>query len=102
MHENLIGVSLIVSPMFNSNRMKPIFVFAFCLTLQVSAFAENRCLSDRNTEVPFCYLVDGVRSWPFLEQSLPDGSSISFAAKNDDKLLAEGEQLEFSGFKDSI
>jgi len=77
--------------------MKLLLTFICCLALQVSAHAANVFLSHRNTEVPFCYLQGDKRNWPFLEEKLPVGSRISFVASQGDEVLAEGEQLDFSG-----
>ncbi len=71
--------------------------FLCCLAIQCSTQAAESFLSDRNTEAPFCYLQGGTRDWPFLEQELPSGWRISFAAKLDGKIVAQGERLDFSG-----
>ncbi len=77
--------------------MRRFGAFLCCLTVQCSTQAAEAFLSERNTEAPFCYLQGGTRDWPFLEQALPDGSRISFVAKRDDKVMAQGERLVFSG-----
>ena len=65
--------------------------------MQVSANAADAFLSERNREVPFSYLTGGTRSWPFLEDRLPANTRVSFVAIQDEKILAEGEQVRFSG-----
>ncbi len=64
--------------------------------------AENIYLSERNTEVPFCYVRGGTRSWPFLERKLPREVRPDFVARRGDKTLAQGKELAFSGITVSL
>lgn len=51
----------------------------------------------RNTEAPFCYLVGTARSWRILSGTLADGDSIVLEARQADRVLASGPELDVSG-----
>ncbi len=59
-------------------------------------------LSERNTEVPFCYRTGGKRSWPIFSGKLTPSHVVKLKAQKDDKLLAEGRTLEFKGLTVSV
>lgn len=51
-------------------------------------------LSERNLEVPFCYLRHGTRSWPILLRPLRKDEKITLSARHKDELLGNGEKLK--------
>jgi len=77
--------------------IRPLGAFLCSVAVQCSTQAAESFLSERNTEVPFCYLQGGTRDWPFIEQKLPGDSHISFVAKRNGKVMARGNRLSFSG-----
>lgn len=56
-------------------------------------------LSPRNTQAPFCYLAPGVREWPITVHDFADPSKIVLQATQEEKTLASGTELSFSGLK---
>ena len=48
---------------------------------------------------PFCYLGNGIRSWPILESKIPPGSRIALTARRHGEILAQGDRIHFSGLE---
>lgn len=73
------------------------FIVILFVLLTKIVSADPLYLASRNEEVPFPYLLQGTRSWPILQQALPDGFQIKFTAKADGKVLAAGSILNLNG-----
>lgn len=54
-------------------------------------------LSPRNLEAPFCYVAGSTRTWPIFSGELDRKDRITLTARQDDRVLAEGQELRFSG-----
>jgi len=67
-----------------------------------SAFAwAEPLLSPRNLESPFPYLVGGIREWPIVESTLPEGTRIDEVARDGDTVLTD-EQLAARGLSVAV
>ncbi len=56
-------------------------------------------LSPRLSEVPFCYISGGTRSWPLREAPLADNEKLRLVARQKKKTLGEGGSLKFDGLQ---
>ncbi|MEO2048703.1 MAG: hypothetical protein ABGX16_19275 [Pirellulales bacterium] len=79
-----------------------VYVSLFWLMSVSATHAATPYMASHNTQVPFCYVHGGARSWPFISGTLPKGSRVDFAAKRDEKYIASGQivsgqSLSFSG-----
>ncbi|WP_298860916.1 hypothetical protein [uncultured Gimesia sp.] len=74
------------------------------LTTQLSAKDVGQAvqLSERNTEVPFCYRTGGSRSWPIFSGKLTPQHVVELKARRESKLLSEGRILKFNGLTVSV
>ncbi len=63
------------------------------------AFAAASYLAPRNTEAPFPYAEGNTRTWPILSRPLPAGSGVTFIAKGDAAILAEGDTIALPGLR---
>ncbi len=54
-------------------------------------------LSPRNVEAPFCYVAGTSRTWPIFSGELDPQDQLTLTARRDDRVLAEGQELRFSG-----
>lgn len=55
-----------------------------------------RILSPRNLEAPFCYVAGGSRTWPVFSGELSPQEQLALTARQDNRVLAEGQELRFS------
>jgi hypothetical protein len=72
----------------------------FVLFAGCSALAEGveraPALSERNLEVPFCYLRQGKRTWPILRRPLEKDETFTLTARRNDEVLGSGTTLKLS------
>jgi hypothetical protein len=76
-------------------------IAGFWLVLSDSLLSADALLSPRNLEVPFPYLVGATRSWPILEQALPDATRVDTVVRDGDAILND-KQLETLGLLVSV
>ena len=70
------------------------------LLISVSAVdAEDSAgiLSPRNLQAPFCYVAGGSRTWPIFCDELKPQDRLTLTARQNGRVLAEGQELRFSG-----
>lgn len=74
------------------------------LTTQLSAEDVEQAvrLSERNTEVPFCYRTGGSRSWPIFSGTLTPEHVVKLKAQRDGKLITKGSTLKIKGLTVSV
>ena len=70
------------------------------LALSAIAVGEEVSLFPRNTDVPFYYLLGASRTWPIIDGTLTD--TVQLTARQQDRVLATGPQLEFEGLRLSV
>ncbi len=54
-------------------------------------------LSPRNVETPFCYVAGSPRTWPVFSGKLGPQEQLVLTARQGERVLAEGQELRFSG-----
>lgn len=70
-------------------------------TLSVAGDADV-ALSGRNTEVPFCYVRSGVRTWPILQRRLEKDEALTLTARRKDEVLGSGRTIQLDGVSVSV
>jgi len=63
----------------------------------VDAEESSRIFSPRNLEAPFCYVAGSSRTWPIFSGEPEPQDQLTLTARRDDRVLAEGQELRFSG-----
>lgn len=79
-------------------RTMPVWI---ALVVAAVSCVSGQPLTQRNTEVPFCYVRGGMRSWPILRQPLPKEVTVRLSAIRDGDVLAKDGSgvLDFEGFR---
>ena len=81
----------------NKNMRTLIFLLLLISATAISAEDSAGILSPRNLEAPFCYVVGSSRTWPIFPCELKPQYQITLTARQNGRVLAEGQELRFSG-----
>ncbi|MBL8851490.1 MAG: hypothetical protein JNG89_17535, partial [Planctomycetaceae bacterium] len=72
-------------------------VLVALLLAELSGVACGTELDPHNTRVPFCFQVDGRRSWRVTTAPLEDGERLLLQVVDNDRALEAGERLQYAG-----
>jgi len=73
------------------------FLLLLISVTAINAEDSAEVLSPRNREAPFCYVAGGSRTWPIFPGELKPQDQLTLTARQNGRVLAEGQELRFSG-----